>query len=149
MRFIITLLCLVGFILTACNYDQNERKVIQTEKAPQAIGPYSQAIRADDFLYLAGQIAIDPTTGQMVTGGIEEQTEQVLKNINEVLREAGFGFRNVVQVQIFLTDLNNYDVVNKIYATYFENFPPARAVVEVARLPKDALIEILVTAQKD
>jgi 2-iminobutanoate/2-iminopropanoate deaminase len=146
-RYIIMLsgLC---YLFWGCS-DNQERSVIQTDQAPAAVGPYSQAIRANDALYLAGQIAIDPATGQMVAGGIEMQTHQVLKNVHAVLEEAGFGFEDVVQVQIFLTNLNNYTVVNKIYSDYFRESPPARAVVEVVRLPKNALIEILVTASKN
>jgi len=149
MKLIIMIFFALSLIFTGCNDDQDARRVIQTDLAPQAIGPYSQAIRSDDNLFLAGQIAIDPATSLMVSGGIEEQTHQVLKNVHAVLNEAGFGFEDVVQVQIFLTDLNNYATVNNIYAGYFIESPPARAVVEVVRLPKDALIEILVTAQKD
>lgn len=148
MRLIILIFCLLGFLFSGCNINQIERKVIQTDRAPQAIGPYSQAILSGNVLYLAGQIAIDPATGQMVSRGIEEQTHQVMQNMQAVLNEAGFDFEDVVQVQIFLTDLNNYSTINNIYAGYFNESPPARAVVEVVRLPKDALIEIMATACK-
>jgi 2-iminobutanoate/2-iminopropanoate deaminase len=137
-------------LLTAgCEREHESRTIIETPEAPAAIGPYSQAVLTDNRLYLAGQIAIDPATGQFVEGGIEAQTRQVLENINAVLSAAGYDFGDVVQVQIFLTDMNEYATVNSIYSEYFKKEFPARAVVEVRRLPKDALIEILVVAEKD
>ena len=123
-----------------------QRQVILTDKAPAPIGPYSQAILIGNTLYLAGQIAIDPSSGTMVSGGIEEQTEQVMKNLQAVLEAAGFSFNEVVSTQVFLSDLNHYGAMNEIYAKYFQNDPPARAVVQVARVPKDALVEIMMTA---
>ena len=128
--------------------NQSEKVVISSENAPKAIGPYSQAIRVGNMLFLAGQIAIDPTTGKFVEGGIEEQTHQVLRNINAVLLEAGFSLKDVVQSQVFLSDLNNYSAMNSVYGTYFKESPPARAAMQVARLPLDALVEIMVTAVK-
>ena len=124
------------------------KKVIATENAPKAVGPYSQAIQVGNTLYLAGQIAINPKTSKMNNGTIEEQTKQVLDNIKAVLSAAGFSLSNVVQSQVFLTDLNNYKKMNKIYASYFSKQSPARAAVEVSRLPLDAKIEIMVTAVK-
>ncbi len=125
-----------------------DKDVISTESAPAAIGPYSQAIRVGNTIYLAGQIAIDPTAGKMIEGDIEEQTNQVLKNIQAVLDAAGFLIEDVVQSKLFLSDLNNYAAMNKVYGSYFTKTPPARAAVQVARLPLDALVEIMVTAVK-
>ena len=122
--------------------------VITTGSAPAAIGPYSQAVRVGDRLYCAGQIGIDPATGEMVSGGIEAETRQVLRNIGAVLDAAGFRTIDVVQAQVFLVDLDDYATVNSIYAELFGASPPARAAVQVARLPKDARIEIMVTADR-
>ena len=134
--------------LTGCAAQPLDREVIATADAPAAIGPYSQAIRVGNTLYLAGQIAVEPATGNFVTGGIEEQTHQVLTNIQAVLKAAGFTIDDVVQSQVFLSDLNNYAAMNAVYAIYFQKSSPARAAVQVTRLPKDALIEIMVTAVK-
>jgi len=123
-----------------------EREIIATDAAPAAIGPYSQAVRIGDTLYCAGQIAIDPRTGKMVEGGLEPETRQVLANIRAVLSAAGFSPADVVQAQVFLADLNDYAAMNSIYAEVFGASPPARAAMQVARLPKDAQIEIMVTA---
>ena len=137
------------FILIGCANDFDEaKKVIVTKKAPAAIGPYSQAIYIDDVLYLAGQIALDPATGQLVAGGIEAQTQRVMQNLGAVLEASGFSFDDVVQVQVYLSDLNNYAAMNVVYAEYFEDDPPARAVVEAARIPRDALVEIMMVAQQ-
>ena len=142
-------LLLISLMLAgSCTPPSVEREVISTKDAPAAIGPYSQAILVGNTLYAAGQIAIDPATGEMVEGGIEEQTDRVLKNIQAVLKAAGFSMDEVVQSQVFLSDLNNYAAMNEVYATYFKETPPARAAVQVARLPKDALVEIMVTAVK-
>lgn len=125
-----------------------EKQIILTVNAPKAIGPYSQAVLVGNVLYLSGQIAIDPKSGKMNHSSIQGQTEQVLENIGEVLKASGFSFNNVVQSQIYLTDLNHYQTVNAIYARYFNGEPPARAVVEVSKLPLDAAIEIMMTAVK-
>ncbi len=125
-----------------------KKEVISTDKAPAAIGPYSQAIRHGDFLYLAGQIPLDPQSGKMVEGGIEAQTHQVLKNLQAVLEAAGYGFEDVVQTQVFLKDLNDYGAMNAIYADYLGDQPPARAVVEVSRIPRDAMLEMMMVAIK-
>jgi 2-iminobutanoate/2-iminopropanoate deaminase len=125
-----------------------EREIIATDAAPAAIGPYSQAVRVGDTLYCAGQIAIDPGTGKMVEGGLEPETRQVLANIRAVLDAAGFSPTDVVQAQVFLADLDDYATMNSIYAGVFGASPPARAAMQVARLPKDARIEIMVTAVK-
>ena len=129
-----------------CAHGKWKRQVISTEKAPSAIGPYSQAIQVGKKIFLSGQIALDPATGKMVEGGVEAETHQVLKNIQAVLHEAGFAMEDVVQSQVFLADLNDYAAMNAIYATYFKEAPPARAAVQVARLPLDARVEIMVTA---
>ena len=118
------------------------KKVIQTEKAPKAIGPYSQAIQAGNFLFLSGQIPLDPKTGELVKGDIRQQTQQVLENIKGILESQGLGMENVVKVTIFLEDIANFNQVNEVYATYFPSSPPARSTVEVAKLPRDADIEI-------
>jgi len=118
------------------------KKVIQTEKAPKAIGPYSQAIQAGNFLFLSGQIPLDPKTGELVKGDIREQTKQVLENIKGILESQGLGMENVVKSTIFLKDIANFNQVNEVYATYFPSSPPARSTVEVAKLPRDADIEI-------
>ena len=118
------------------------KKVVQTEKAPKAIGPYSQAIQAGNFLFLSGQIPIDPKTGELVKGDIRKQTQQVLENIKGVLESQGLGMENVVKSTIFLKDIENFNQVNEVYATYFPSSPPARSTVEVANLPRDADIEI-------
>jgi 2-iminobutanoate/2-iminopropanoate deaminase len=119
-----------------------KKKVVQTEKAPKAIGPYSQAIQAGNFLFLSGQIPIDPKTGELVKGDIRKQTQQVLENIKGVLESQGLGMENVVKSTIFLKDIENFNQVNEVYATYFPSSPPARSTVEVAKLPRDVDIEI-------
>lgn len=115
---------------------------IQTELAPQAIGPYSQAIRAGGFLFASGQIPTDPATGQFVAGGIAEQTEQVLKNLSAVLQAAGSGLDRVVKTTVFLADMSEFAQMNEVYGRFFADQPPARATVEAARLPRDARVEI-------
>jgi 2-iminobutanoate/2-iminopropanoate deaminase len=123
---------------------------ISTPDAPAAIGPYSQAIRVGDFLYTSGQIAIDPATGQVVTGGIAEQTTRVFENLKAILNAAGAGLSQVIKTQVFLKDMNDFAAMNAVYATYLAPegaVPPARSTVEVARLPKDVLVEIEVIAQ--
>jgi 2-iminobutanoate/2-iminopropanoate deaminase len=118
------------------------KKAIHTEKAPKAIGPYSQAIQAGDLLFLSGQIPIDPSTGELVKGDIQKQTRQVLENLRGILESQKLGMENVVKVTIFLKDMGNFGQVNEVYANYFPASPPARSTVEVARLPRDADIEI-------
>jgi 2-iminobutanoate/2-iminopropanoate deaminase len=121
-------------------------KVICTDKAPAAIGPYSQAVLAGNLLFCSGQIPLDPSTGSLVAGGVREQAEQVMKNIAAVLAEAGPGFDNVVKTTIYLTDINDFSVVNEVYANYFGTHKPARSTVAVKSLPRNALIEIEVVA---
>jgi 2-iminobutanoate/2-iminopropanoate deaminase len=122
------------------------KTVVHTDGAPPAVGPYSQAIQVGHTLYLAGQIALDPTTGEMIEGGIEDETHQVMRNLGAVLTAAGFSFDDVVQAQVFLADLNDFAAMNQVYAEYFGQAPPARATVEVSRIPLDARVEILFTA---
>ena len=118
------------------------KRVIQTERVPKAIGPYSQAIQAGNFLFLSGQIPLDPKTGELLKGDIRKQTRQVLENIKGVLESQGLGMENVVKATLFLKELANFNQVNEVYATYFPSSPPARSTVEVAKLPRDADIEI-------
>jgi len=118
------------------------REVISTPDAPKAIGPYSQAIKAGGFVFTAGQVALDPASGQVVPGDIAAQTERVLKNLAAVLQAAGSGLEKVVRCTVFLKSMNDFAAMNEVYARYFSAAPPARSTVEVARLPKDALVEI-------
>ncbi len=118
------------------------RQVISTDAAPQAIGPYSQAIVYNGIAYLSGQIPLDPATGQIVAGGIEEQTTRVLENLGAVLAAAGASFASVLKTTIFVKDMNDFAKVNEIYACYFTASPPARATVQAAKLPRDVMVEI-------
>ena len=119
-----------------------KKRVIQTGKAPKAIGPYSQAIQAGSFLFLSGQIPLDPTSGELVKGDIREQARRVLENLKGVLESQNLGMEDVVKVTIFLKDMGNFSQVNEVYGAYFPSSPPARSTVEVARLPRDVDIEI-------
>lgn len=123
-----------------------QRDVISTPNAPAAIGPYSQAIGVEGLLFCSGQIPLDPATGNVVEGGIEEQTRQVLENVKALLAAAGTSLENVVKSTIFLADMNDFSTVNGIYGEYFQNDPPARSTVQVARLPRDVRVEIEVIA---
>lgn len=123
-----------------------QKKEIATSNAPAAIGPYSQAVQIGDTLYTSGQIPIDPATGALVPGGIQEQGTRVFQNLKAVLEEAGADFSKVVKVNVFLTDLNDFAALNELYATYFEKPYPARSCVQVAGLPKGALVEIEMVA---
>jgi 2-iminobutanoate/2-iminopropanoate deaminase len=122
------------------------KKIISTSEAPAALGPYSQAIRVGSTIYCAGQIPLDPKSGQIVSGGIETQTRRVLDNIGAVLRAEGLTLDEVVKTTIFLMDLADFQTVNEIYASYFKQQPPARSTVQVAGLPKGARVEIEVIA---
>lgn len=122
------------------------KQTIKTSQAPAAIGPYSQAVKAGNFLFVSGQIPIDPQTGNMVIGGIESETHRVMKNLEAILHESGLTFDNVVKTTIFLQSMNDFAQVNTVYASYFKKDFPARETVEVARLPKDANVEISVVA---
>ncbi|HDP75733.1 MAG TPA: RidA family protein [Bacteroidales bacterium] len=119
-----------------------EKKIISTEKAPKAVGPYSQAVEANGFLFISGQIPIDPLTGKVVEGGIKEQTEQVLKNIGAILKEAGLDYKNVVKTTCLLSDMDNFAAMNEVYARYFTSEMPARAAYGVVRLPLGVTVEI-------
>lgn len=124
-------------------------KQIETDKAPKAVGPYSQAVSFKNFIFCSGQIGLDPKTGELVNGGIEEETEQVLKNLSEVLKKAGTDFKKVLKCDIFITNISDFSKVNEIYAKYFSFNPkPARQTVEVSKLPKKAHIEIACIAFK-
>lgn len=123
------------------------KKVISTHKAPAAIGPYSQAIVCDNLVFASGQIPIDPVTGKIVYGGIEAQATQVFENIKAVMEAAGTSLENIVKTTCFLSDMDNFALVNRIYSKYFgEDNPPARSAVQVSRLPKEVMIEIEVIA---
>jgi 2-iminobutanoate/2-iminopropanoate deaminase len=119
---------------------------IQTDRAPQAIGPYSQAIKANGFIFASGQIPLDPATMQIVEGGVQEQTERVLDNLKAVLEAAGSSLDRVVKTTVYLADMNEFAAMNEIYARYFGATKPARATVQVARLPRDVKVEIDVIA---
>ncbi len=118
------------------------QEIIETAAAPSPIGPYSQAIRANGFLFVSGQIAIDPASGGVVAGGVEEQTRQVMKNVRAILEAAGSGLPRIVKTTIFLTNLDDFASVNRIYGEFLGDVKPARATVQVARLPKEVLVEI-------
>jgi 2-iminobutanoate/2-iminopropanoate deaminase len=122
------------------------KQIIQTDYAPQAIGPYSQAVKANGFVFASGQIPIDPRTGEFVSGGIQEQTEQVLNNLEAVLAAAGSGLDRVVKTTVFLLDMQEFAAMNEVYGKFFTVEPPARATVQAARLPRDARVEIEVIA---
>jgi 2-iminobutanoate/2-iminopropanoate deaminase len=118
------------------------REVVSTDRAPGAVGPYSQAIRAGNLVFASGQVALDPATGELVEGGIEEQTRQVLANLAAVFEAAGTSLERVVRSTVYLTDLGDFERVNAIYAEWFSDAPPARVCVEVSRLPKGSRVEI-------
>ena len=122
------------------------REVIATTNGPQAIGPYSQAIKANGFIFLSGQTALDPATQQLVSGGIAEQTERVLKNLEAILQAAGSSLDKVVHCSVFLKDMNDFAAMNAVYGQFFKANPPARTTVGASRLPKDGLVEINATA---
>jgi 2-iminobutanoate/2-iminopropanoate deaminase len=122
------------------------RDVIATKDAPQAIGPYSQAIRANGFVFVSGQVAIDPSTQQVINGDVSAQTDRVLKNLLAILKAAGTGLEKVVRSTVFLKNMGDFAAMNEIYGRYLSTAPPARSTVEVARLPKDVLVEIDVIA---
>ncbi len=117
------------------------KEIIATQDAPQAIGPYSQAVRAGNMIFASGQIPTDPKTKEFVPGGIAEQTEQVLKNLAAVFAAAGVGLEQVVKTTVFLADMNDFTAMNEVYGKYFAQNPPARATVQAARLPRDAKVE--------
>jgi 2-iminobutanoate/2-iminopropanoate deaminase len=122
------------------------REPVSTPNAPKAIGPYSQAIKANGFIFISGQVAFDPATGNLITGGIQEQTERVLNNLTAILTAAGSSWEKVVKTTVFLKDMGQFAQMNEVYAKFCKGAPPARSTVEVARLPKDVSVEIDVIA---
>jgi 2-iminobutanoate/2-iminopropanoate deaminase len=123
------------------------KRIISTKDAPGAIGPYSQAVQLGQLLFCSGQIPLDPATGQVITGDVKAQTTQVMKNIEAILKAAGANFGSIVKTTIFLKSMNDFAQVNEVYGSYFKGDYPARSTVEVARLPRDVLVEIEVLAQ--
>ena len=118
------------------------RTIITTDKAPGAIGPYSQAVKTEAMVFVSGQLALDPASGNIVTGGIKAETRQAMQNLKRILEAAGSSLENVVKTTLFIKDMNDFPMINEVYGEFFQNDPPARACVEVARLPKDANVEI-------
>jgi 2-iminobutanoate/2-iminopropanoate deaminase len=118
------------------------KEIIATDRAPRAIGPYSQAVRAGNIVFASGQIPIDPATGEFVAGGIAEQTDQVIRNLAAVLEAANSGLKQIVKTTVFLVDMNDFTAMNEVYGRFFGENPPARATVQAARLPRDAKVEI-------
>ena len=123
------------------------KEIISTDNAPKAIGPYSQAVRSNGFVFVSGQVAIDPATQQVVQGDVAAQTERVLKNLSAILNASGSGVEKVVRATVFLKNMNDFAAMNEVYGRHFTEKPPARSTVEVARLPKDVLVEIDVIAE--
>ena len=143
----IIILSLIFFLSYNCNNNSSMKKIIKTNEAPEPIGPYNQAIEAGEFIFLSGQIGIDVDTGELINENIQAETNQVMRNIESVLKASNRNFDNVVKSTIFLKDLNDFSIVNEVYSKYFKNkISPARETVEVARLPKDANVEISVIA---
>lgn len=122
------------------------REIISTKEAPQAIGPYSQAVKANGLVFVSGQVAIDPSTQQVIQGDVTVQTDRVLKNLAAILQAAGSGLGKVLRCGVFLKSMNDFVAMNQVYGKYFDSAPPARSTVEVSRLPKDVLVEIDVIA---
>jgi 2-iminobutanoate/2-iminopropanoate deaminase len=118
------------------------REIVSTDHGPKAIGPYSQGVKANGFVFISGQIALNPATGQLVEGGIAQQTERVLENLRGIVEASGSSMHKAVKVSVFLKDMNDFAAMNEVYARFFPSAPPARSTVEVARLPKDVRIEI-------
>ncbi|HYN23080.1 MAG TPA: Rid family detoxifying hydrolase [Thermoanaerobaculia bacterium] len=143
MRHLLVLLLLAGCATSP------QRRIIATEGAPKALAVYSQAVQAGDTLYLAGQIGLDPATRKLVEGGVQAETRRAIENCRAILEAAGFSLRDVVQVQVFLADIGDYQAMNEVYATFFTESPPARAAFAVAALPAGAKVEVLMTAVGD
>ena len=122
------------------------KDIVTTDRGPKAIGPYSQAVKANGFIFVSGQIAFDPTTQQLVSGDIRQQTERVLENLKAIVAAAGSSFEKVVKCTVFLADMNEFGAMNEVYGKYFAAAPPARSTVQVARLPRDVRVEIDVIA---
>lgn len=125
-----------------CGQIEMTKQIVNTEKAPAAVGPYSQAVDTGPLVFVSGQIPFDPATGEIVPGDIQDQTRQSLKNVREVLLAAGSSMDKIVKATVFITDMNDFPRVNEVYAEFFPENPPARACVEVSRLPKDVNVEI-------
>ncbi len=125
-----------------------DKSIVRSSDAPEPIGPYSQAVWAGNTLYISGQIALNPASGQVVGDNVEEETHQVMQNIAAILKQAGLGFDNLVKCSIFVSDLNNFNLINQVYGSYLGTEPPARETVEVRRLPKDVKVEISCIAIK-
>ncbi|RLC57357.1 MAG: reactive intermediate/imine deaminase [Candidatus Cloacimonadota bacterium] len=125
------------------------KKIISTENAPKAVGPYSQAVWANDLLFISGQIPIDPSTGKFVSEDVKEQTKQVFKNLGSILQEEGMDFENIVKATVYLADMNDFAAMNEVYASFFEKDFPARAAFQVVKLPLGAKVEIEAIAVRD
>ena len=138
--------CLLLCVISGCTRSPGDHEIISTTRAPAAIGPYSQGVRVGNTLYLSGQLGIVPETGDFAKGGFEAQATQAMENQKAVLEAAGFSLDNVVQCQVFVKDMNQYPLFNDIYTQYFNKDFPARAVLEVERIPKDGVIEIMMIA---
>ncbi len=124
------------------------KDVVLTPRGPKPIGPYSQAVRSNGFVFVSGQVALDPKTGEFVGADVRQQTERVMENLKGILEASGVSFNHVVKTTVFLQDINDFAAMNEVYARYFSAAPPARSTVQVARLPKDALVEIDVIASR-
>lgn len=124
------------------------KKIIQTENAPQAIGPYSQAVEKNGTLYISGQVPIDPATGKIIDGGIKEQTEQVMKNIGAILQQVGYEFDDILKCTCLLSDMDDFAGMNEVYGRYFQEDPPARIAYGIVRLPLNAMVEVECIAMK-
>jgi 2-iminobutanoate/2-iminopropanoate deaminase len=122
------------------------KEIVHTDRGPKPIGPYSQAVKANGFLYLAGQVALDPKTGELTSSDIRQQTERTLENVKGILEAAGSNLHHVVKTTVFLKDLNDFAAMNEVYGRFFTAAPPARSTIQASRLPKDALLEIEVIA---
>lgn len=118
------------------------REIVSTDRGPKAIGPYSQAVKANGFIFISGQVAIDPATNQLVEGDIAKQTERVMENLKGIVEAAGSSLHKAMKTTVYLKDMNDFAAMNEVYGRYFSSAPPARATVEVARLPKDVRVEI-------
>ena len=146
---VVAMLVLMSLAVSGCATNAVQKEVVATKKAPEAIGPYSQAVRFGNLLFLAGQIAIDPKTNQLMKdASIEDQTRLVLNNLKAVLEENGMTMDHALSTTVFLKDLNDFAKMNAVYAEFFKSSPPARATVEVARLPRDIKVEIAMIAGK-
>ena len=144
-KYVFSALMLI--LIAGCSQQKIMRTAIQTDQAPAAIGPFSQGVLVGPTLYISGQLGIDPATGKMVEG-VEAQVHRSMDNLSAILQKAGFTFDDVVVTQVFLADMENFGLFNKIYAAYFKNNLPVRALVQPARIPKDGLVEIMMTAVK-